>query len=147
MASDSDDENLDSNISDYQFNTLKGLHLAKKVLQPLLLYDPHDDQLEGSCKMIDDINFMALMHTSFEKTSYFTMYMLLLLALSKDPSIVAPAKKYVLKNPVMVLVFPTNGVEEEMVSFTVFSIYLLKSYVSFRCLSSSFMSLWHFQLM
>jgi hypothetical protein len=52
------------------------------------------------------------------------MYMLLLLALSKDPSIVAPAKKYVPKNPVMVLVFPTNGVKEEMVSFTVFSIYL-----------------------
>ena len=51
--------------------------------------------------------------------------MLLLLVLLKDPNIVAPAKKSV---PVMVLVFPTNGVEEEMVSLTVDLIYLLKSH-------------------
>ena len=112
MASDLDDKNSDSDIPDYQFSSLKGLHFARKVLQPFLLYDSHDDQLEGSCKMINGINLMALMHTSSGKTDYFTMYMLLLLALSKDPSIVAPAKKYVPKNPVMVLVFPTNGVEE-----------------------------------
>ena len=54
--------------------------------------------------------------------------MLLLLVLLKDPNIVMPAKKSVPKNPVMVLVFPTNGVEEEMVSLTVYLIYLLKSH-------------------
>ena len=78
--------------------------------------------------MIDSVNLMALTCTGSGKTGYFTMYMLLLLALSKDLNIVAPAKKSVPKNPVMVLVFPTNGVEEEMVSLTVYLIYLLKSH-------------------
>ena len=45
------------------------------------------------------------------------MHMLLLIALSKDPSIVAPfkLKRKVPANPTMVIVFPTNDVEEEMV--------------------------------
>ena len=75
--------------------------------------------------MIDSINLMALTHAGSGKTGYFIMYMLLLLVLSKDLSIVMPAKKSVPKNPVMVHVFPTNGLEEEMVSFTVCLIYLL----------------------
>jgi hypothetical protein len=137
MTVDSDDDDSDSHHSYYQFSTPDGLHLARKVLRPLLPYDPHDDQLEGICKMIDGINLMALTRTGSGKTGYFTMYMLFLLALSKDPRIVAPAKKSVPNNPVMVLVFPTNGVEEEMASFTVFSIYLLTSYTYFRNLSSS----------
>ena len=86
--------------------------------------------------MIDGINLMALTRTGSGKTGYFTMYMLLLLALSKDPRIVMPAKKSVPKNPVMVLVFPTDGVEEEMAS-SLYSIYLLTSYAYFRNSSSS----------
>jgi hypothetical protein len=78
--------------------------------------------------MIDSVNLMVLTHTSSGKTGYFTMYRLLLLALSKGLNIVVPAKKSVPKNPVMVLVFPTNGVKEEMVSLTVYLIYLLKSH-------------------
>jgi hypothetical protein len=73
--------------------------------------------------MINGIDLMALTCTGSGKTGCLMMYMLFLLVLLKDPSIVMPAKKYVLKNTVMVLVFPTNGVEEEMVSSTVFSIY------------------------
>ena len=95
MTVDSDDDDTDSRNSDYQFSTPDGLHLARKVLRPLLPYDPHDDQLEGICKMIDGINLMALTRTGSGKTGYFTMYMLFLLALSKDPRIVAPAKKSV----------------------------------------------------
>ena len=75
--------------------------------------------------MIDSINLMALTRTGSGKTGYFIMYMLLLLVLSKDLSIVMPAKKSVPKNPVMVLVFPTNRLEEEMMNFTVCLIYVL----------------------
>jgi hypothetical protein len=90
--------------------------------------------------MIDSgINLMVLTCTGSGKTGYFTMYMLFLLALSKDLRIVAPAKKSMSKNLVMDLVFPTNRVEEEMASITVFSIYLLTSYTYFRNLSSSLM--------
>jgi hypothetical protein len=147
MTIDSDDEIADSGISDYQFSTTEGLSLVRKVLRPLLLYNPHDDQLEGICKMIDGINLMALMRTGSRKTGYFIMYMLLLLALSKDPSIVAPAKKSMPKNPLMILVFPTNRVEEEMVSFTICLIHLLEYYAGFRNSSSKLKGWQHSQSM
>jgi hypothetical protein len=51
-------------------------------------------------------------------TVFYNVYVFLW-AFSKDPRIVTPAKKSVPKNPIMVLVFPTNRVEEEMASFTV----------------------------
>jgi len=73
MTSDSDDEDSDSGNSKYQFSTPKGLHLSRKILWPL---HPHDDQLEGICKMINGINLMVLTHTGSGKTGYFTMYML-----------------------------------------------------------------------
>ena len=67
--------------------------------------------------MADGVDLMALTRTGSGKTGYFTMHMLLLIALSKDPTIVAPfkLKRKVPANPAMVIVFPTNGVEEEMV--------------------------------
>ena len=80
MTVDSDDDDTDSRNTDYQFSTPDGLHLARKVLRPLLPYDPHDDQLEGICKMIDGINLMALTRTGSGKTGYFTMYMLFLIS-------------------------------------------------------------------
>ena len=38
-----------------------------------------------------------------------------MLFMAANPKLVAPAMKKVHQNPVMVMVFPTNGVEEEMV--------------------------------
>jgi hypothetical protein len=62
--------------------------------------------------MMDGINLIALSCTSSGKTRYFTKYILFLLALSKDLRIVAPVKRSVPGNLVMVLVLPTNGVKE-----------------------------------
>jgi superfamily II DNA/RNA helicase len=64
--------------------------------------------------MADGVDLMALTRTGLGKTGYFTIHMLFLIALSKYPSIVAPfkLKRKVPANPAMVIVFPTNGVEE-----------------------------------
>ena len=124
MTGDLDDNDSDSDNADYQFNTPDGLCLARKALQPLLPYDPHDNQLEGICKMINGINLMALTHTD---QVFYNVYVTFAGTL-KDPRIISPAKKSVPKNQVMVLVFPTNRVEEEMESFTVFSINLLQPF-------------------
>jgi hypothetical protein len=94
--------------------------------------------------MIDGINLMALTCTGSGKTGYFIMYMLLLLALLKDLSIVAPA---IPKNPAMILVFPTNGVEEEMVSSTICLIYLLEYHAGFGNSSSNLMGWQHLRSM
>ena len=74
MTVDSDYDDSDSGNSDYQFSTPDGLRLARKILRPLLPYDPHDDQLEGICKMIDGINLMALTRTGSGKTGYYNVY-------------------------------------------------------------------------
>ena len=61
MIVNSDNDDLDSGNPDYQFSTSDGLCLARKVLRPLLPYNPHDDQLEGICKVIDGINLIVLL--------------------------------------------------------------------------------------
>jgi hypothetical protein len=69
-----------------------------------------DDQLEGICKLIDGINM-------YRKDWIF--YNVYISFFCGHLSIVMLAKKSMHKNPVMVLVFPTNGVKEEIASFTV----------------------------
>jgi hypothetical protein len=81
MMSDLDnevDEDSDSGNSEYEFSTPERLRLTRKGDLSCHM------MLKGICKMIDGVNLMC--------TSYFKMYMLLLLALLKDPSIVAPAE-------------------------------------------------------
>jgi superfamily II DNA/RNA helicase len=115
MSSSSDNNESDKDESKYIFSTPKGHNLACRVLQPQLPYDPHDTQLEGICKAIDGVDIMVLTPTGSGKTRYFTMYMLLMLSLAAKPELIQPSMKKVPPNPVMVIVFPTNGVEEEIV--------------------------------
>lgn len=50
------------------------------------------------------------------KTGYFTMYMLFMRSLAENPKLVKPRQlRKVFQNPVMVILFPTNGVEDEMI--------------------------------
>jgi len=90
LASDSDDEDLDSDILDYQFSTSKVWTLQERSVA-LLPYDPHDDQLEGSCKMIDGINSWPSCVQLWKDRLFYNVYATSL-ALLKDPSIVAPQK-------------------------------------------------------
>jgi superfamily II DNA/RNA helicase len=115
MSSTSDSDESDEDEPEYTFSTPEGHSLACWVLRLQLPYDPHDAQLEGICKAIDGIDIMVLTPTGSGKTGYFTMYMLLLRSLAANLELVKPRKKIVCQNLVMVIVFPTNGVEEEMV--------------------------------
>ena len=116
MASTSDsDPESDDNTLEYVFSSNEGWKLAHYVLRPQLPYDPHDAQLEGICKAIDGVDIMVLTATGSGKTEYFTMYMLLMWSLAVSPELIGPTKKTVPQNPAIVIVFPTNGVEEGMV--------------------------------
>src|ERR1700683_754153 len=55
--------NASNSYPDFEFSTFKGHQLTRSVLQPLLPYGPHDDQLEGICKMADGVDLVALMQT------------------------------------------------------------------------------------
>jgi hypothetical protein len=115
MSSNSGTIELKFDAPKYIFSTPAGHRLAHSTLRPQLPYDPHDAQLEGICKAIDGIDMMVLTPTGSRKTGYLTMYMLFMISLAANTKLVAPAMKKVHQNPVMVMVFPTNGVEEEMV--------------------------------
>ena len=115
MSGNSGTVELELDASQYLFSTPAGHRLARSILRPQLPYDPHDAQLEGICKAVDGIDIMVLTPTGSGKTGYLTMYMLLMISLAANPKLVAPSMKKVHQNPVMVMVFPTNRVEEEMV--------------------------------
>ena len=97
-------------------STPEGLLLARQLLRPQLPHDIHDHILEGICKALDGIHVLAIMKTGEGKTGYFYGYILLLRALQELSPHCSLLKTNYPQNPAMVIVFPTKGLEEEMVS-------------------------------
>ena len=97
-------------------STPEGLLLARQLLHPQLPHDIHDHILEGICKALDGIHVLAIMKTGEGKTGYFYGYILLLRALQELSPHCSLLKTNYPQNPAMVIVFPTKGLEEEMVS-------------------------------
>ena len=93
----------------------EGLQLARELIRPQLPHDIHDYVLEGVCKAVDGIHVLAVAPTGSGKTGYFYGYILLLKALEKLSPPCALLKRKFPRNPAMVIVFPTKGLEEEMV--------------------------------
>ena len=59
--------------------------------------DPHDVQIEDICKVLDNINLLAVLATGSGKTSFLSMYMLAVHAIKKETSL-CPTVKF-LDNP------------------------------------------------
>lgn len=66
--------------------------------------------------MLDGKDLVAILPTGAGKTGYFTMFMLVLVELSLNPSLCSPPVS-VPRDPCMIVVYPTNGLEEEQVIF------------------------------
>lgn len=96
-------------------STPEGLRLARHLLRPQLPHDIHDFILEGLCKAIDGIHILSVLPTGAGKTGYFYGFILLLRALRKLSPPCSLLKKKFPAKPVMVVIFPTKGLEEEMV--------------------------------
>jgi len=104
----------------------EGMKLARELLCPQLDHEVHDYVLEGVCKALDGKHVLAVAPTSGGKTSYYYGYILLLKALQQvDPPSPFLKRRYP-ANPAMVIVFPTKGLQEEMVR--------LQKYAPFHCL-------------
>lgn len=97
------------------FSSEAGQQPVRKILKPLLPYEPHDYQIEGVCKLLDGFDLLAIIPTGAGKTGYFSMYMLVLIALSKDCDS-HRVKKRVPEHPAMDIIYPTNSLQEEQVS-------------------------------
>ena len=92
-------------------DTPEGHILICQHLRPLFPHDVHDYIIEGIAKAVDGIHVLSVIRTGGGKSSYFSGFMLLLQALQKD----ATYKKSIPENPLMIIVYPTKGLEEEQV--------------------------------
>jgi ERCC4-related helicase len=97
------------------FSSSEGHTLCWLILAALLPYEPDDFQIEGICKMLDGINLFAILATGMGKTRFLSMYMLVVLAIEKEPSL-CPTAKFT-DNPCMLVICPTKYLEHQMVRF------------------------------
>ena len=74
------------------FSSTEGHALCRHILKELLPYDPHDVQIKGICKVMDNVDLFAVLATGSGETSFLSMYMPVVLAIQGDPSMCSTAK-------------------------------------------------------
>lgn len=100
----------------FVFNTSTGRLIVRRTVQAVVRYCPHDYQLEGVCHVLDGSDLIAILLTGAGKTNYYTFYMLMLLAISLNLALGSPVQAHAVPpDPCIVMVYPTNGLEEEQV--------------------------------
>ncbi|EPQ59180.1 hypothetical protein GLOTRDRAFT_34856, partial [Gloeophyllum trabeum ATCC 11539] len=97
------------------FSSPEGRIWTRSILRKLVPFDPHDYQLEGVCKCLDGVDLFAITATGDGKTGYFYMYILMVIYLSNN-SAAWPKGTFFPQDPVIIVVCPTNGIEEQMAS-------------------------------
>lgn len=98
----------------FSWNSTEGHDLSRRILRASALpYDPHDYQIEGICCSLDGLDLLAITPTGSGKTGFYTMYMLVILAVLKDPTLCPTAKFPV--DPCLIVVCPTIPLQLEMV--------------------------------
>jgi superfamily II DNA/RNA helicase len=98
----------------FQWSSKEGYDLVRKIIHASPVpYVPHDYQLEGVCKSLDGQNLFAITPTGSGKTSYFILYILVVLAVVKDPSL-CPSTTFP-SIPCLVIICPTVPLQLEMV--------------------------------
>ena len=88
--------------------------LVRRLLRPRLPHDLHDYIIEGLCKADDGVHVFVV-KTGGGKTGLFYGYILLLHALKDLGSSCPPLKRKFPLNPVIIVVYPTKGLEERLV--------------------------------
>jgi superfamily II DNA/RNA helicase len=105
------------NSSPTSYSTPAEWALIKKILSEC---DPpielHDYQTEGICKALDGIDVISTMATGTGKTGLFSFLMLVVRAISQDPTLVLGTARFP-KNPCMLVICPTKALEDDMVLY------------------------------
>ena len=97
------------------YNTPAACNLVRQILSSCVPpVEPHDYQLDGLCFSLDGYDVVATMATGTGKTGFFIFLMLVIRAISRDPTL-ALGSIYFLKDPAMIVVCPTKALQEDMV--------------------------------
>lgn len=98
----------------FLWSSPEGFDLVRRIITSTAVpYVPHDYQLEGLCKSLDGINLFAITPTGSGKTSFYTLYILVILAVVADPTL-CPSAEFP-QNPCLVIICPTVPLQLEMV--------------------------------
>jgi hypothetical protein len=105
---------ISHNCLAFKFYSAPGFKLARQILLEVLPhFDPHHYQIDGICKVLDGVDLVAVTPTGSGKTAYLFLSILVMIALSKSPAL-CPTVKFP-KDPAIVVVCPTNSIEQQMV--------------------------------
>ncbi|KAJ7767927.1 P-loop containing nucleoside triphosphate hydrolase protein [Mycena maculata] len=97
----------------FKFYSEPGFALVRKILlEALPNFEPHHYQMDGICKVLDGIDLIAVTPTGSGKTGYLFLSILVMITISKMPSL-CPSVKFP-KDPAIVVVCPTNSIEGQM---------------------------------
>ena len=100
----------------FVFSSPEGYALCCGVLATNFDYEPHYVQVEGICKLCDGVDVFAILRTGMGKTSFLSMYMVIVLAILAEPSLCPAAAKKFPNNPGMLVILPTKYLEHQMVN-------------------------------
>ena len=99
----------------FKWSSPTGQALFRQILKETRLsYEPHDCQIEGVCQSLDGVNLVVITPTRSGKTSYYIMYIVVVLAVINNP-LLCPTAKFP-KNPCLIVICPTIPLQLEMVS-------------------------------
>ena len=99
----------------FSFSSEEGVKVIREVLRGLWPHTPRDYQIEAVAKLLDGVDVLAILPTGAGKTAILTMFMLVLDHLGCDPKSFPPNCRRFPKEPIAVVVYPTNSLEEEQV--------------------------------
>ena len=102
------------------FSSEQGTALVHQILRDLWPHTPRDYQLEAVTKVLDGIDVLAVLPTGAGKTAILTMFMLVLNYMKENPNKYSQHSARFPADPITVVVYPTNCLEEEQVRMHVF---------------------------
>jgi ATP-dependent helicase YprA (DUF1998 family) len=106
-------------VNSFTFSTPEGFALVRKILLAALpTFEPHTYQMEGICKVLDKVDLVAVTPTGSGKTGFLFLSIIVMIAIAGNPSL-CPTVAFP-KDPAIVVVCPTNSIEQQMVSLWIF---------------------------
>ncbi|KAJ6616538.1 P-loop containing nucleoside triphosphate hydrolase protein [Mycena sp. CBHHK59/15] len=97
----------------FKFYSESGFALVRKILLTALpTFEPHHYQMDGICKVLDGVDLVAGKPTGSGKTGYLFLSIIVMISITRTPSLCPSAKFPV--DPAIVVVCPTNSIEQQM---------------------------------
>jgi len=102
-------------MNPFSFSSEVGKDLVRHFLWDLWPHTPRDHQLEAVTKALDGINVLAILPTGAGKTAILIIFMLVVIHMKVHLDKYAQHSARFLDDPIMIVVYPTNCLEEEQV--------------------------------